>query len=175
MLSKIKKIAKAQKNIKSCSGQALVEFLLLMPILIALLWYMLQVSMAINASIVGQKHARAQVFSKMFNHRAGPGNTASKDIGGDGGSLDDLGSLRRSAFYIGVSRDVIDGSTEVPAPVFSLGVGPNPKVNPNADDSRGEIAAGSLRQRIRVRTAFGICTHRKFDPATMNYTDFCAE
>lgn len=162
------------KQRRNEGGQALIEFLLFIPILMALLWYMVHVNMAINASVVGQKHARSQLFSKLFNHRAGPGNTSAQDQGADSGSLDDLGSLKRSAYFIGVSKDLIDGAPAVPAPVITMGIGPRPKINPDANDAIGEAETGSLRQRIRVRTAFGICTHRKTD-ATGKISDFCAE
>jgi hypothetical protein len=58
------------------------------------------------------------------------------------------------------------------APFEVLGVGPNPKLMPNINDDPGEPSANSLRQRVRVRTVFGICTHRKKTPS--GPSDFCA-
>ena len=43
-------------------GQALIEFILLLPIILMFVWYLVHVSLAINKSIVGQKHARSQLF-----------------------------------------------------------------------------------------------------------------
>lgn len=142
-------------------GQALVEFIILLPVVLAFLWYLVHVNLAINKSIVGQQAARSQLFLKMFNHRSGP-------------MLADFALTRRSMFYIGVSGQVVAaaGSVQPIAPTEMLGIGPAPTLSPNADDDPGEAAPNSLRQRVRVRTVFGICTHRKMTPT--GPTDFCA-
>ncbi len=142
------------------SGQALIEFIMLVPLLMAFLWYMVHINIAINKSIVAQKHARSQLFLKMFNHRSGP-------------MQNDFGFTDRSHFYVGVSADVVQGTSTPVAPIESLGIGPNPKSNPDANDEPGEAQPGSLRQRVRVRSVFGICTHRKKLPDGSGPTDFC--
>ena len=43
-------------------GQAMVEFIILIPIVLMFVWYLVHVNLAINKGIVGQKHARSQLF-----------------------------------------------------------------------------------------------------------------
>jgi hypothetical protein len=148
------------ERVKEEDGQALIEFIMIIPLLMAFVWYIVHINLAINKSIVGQKHARSQLFVKLYNHRSGP-------------VTDYFGNTDRSHFYIGVSGEVVRGSQQYPAPVEVLGLGPAPKKLPDLDDSNGEAAPGSLRQRVRIRTAFGICTHRKTVKDGSGPTDFC--
>ncbi len=141
-------------------GQALIEFILLLPIVLMFVWYLVHVSLAINKSIVGQKHTRSQLFLKLFNHRSGP-------------IYSEFAQTRRSHFYIGVSDEVVQGEGRPPAPTEMLGVGPSPKLKKGMNDEPGEPTANSARQRVRVRTVFGICTHRK-KTAGGGLSDFCA-
>lgn len=141
------------------SGQALIEFILLIPIVLMFVWYLVHVNLAINKSIVGQKHARSQLFLKMFNHRSGP-------------MFSEFSQSKRSHFYIGVSNKVVAGEVRPEAPTEMLGVGPNPKLQKDMNDEPGEPAVNTQRQRVRVRTVFGICTHRKRTPSGLS--DFCA-
>jgi len=142
------------------SGQALIEFILLIPIVLLFVWYLVHINLAINKSIVGQKHVRSQLFLKMFNHRSGP-------------MFSEFAQTRRSHFYIGVSGKVVQGEVRPEAPTEMLGVGPNPKLQQDMNDEPGEPAANSSRQRVRVRTVFGICTHRK-KTQSGGLSDFCA-
>jgi hypothetical protein len=151
------------KKIKCNRGQALLEFILLLPILITFLWYMMHVSMSINKSIVAQKHARSQVFLRLMNHAAGPQRSP------------DMQSQDRSGYFIGVANEVIvTESDNQTAPVVTLGVGFKPKPKTGANDDPGEPEPGSLRQRVRVRTAFGLCTPQKRLKTGDGFTDYCA-
>ncbi len=140
-------------------GQALLEFIILIPIVLMFVWYLVHVNMAINKSIVGQQSARSQLFLKLFNHRSGP-------------MLTEFNFVRRSHFYVGVSGSVMADNGRPEAPFEMLGVGPNPKLLKDVNDDPGEPTGNSPRQRVRVRTVFGICTHRKHTPAGLS--DFCA-
>jgi len=150
-----------RKRLCGCEkGQALAEFIMIVPMIMAFVWYLIHINVAINKSLVGQKHARSQLFLKLYNHRSGP-------------VINDFGNTDRSHFYIGVSGENMAASGRPIAPVELLGIGANPKKNPDADDSAGEVSPGSLRQTIRVRTVVGICTHRKTVPDGSGPTDFC--
>ena len=140
-------------------GQALIEFIILIPIVLLFVWYLVHVNLAINKSIVGQKHARSQLFLKMFNHRSGP-------------MYSEFVQTKRSHFYIGVSSKVMQNDGRPEAPTEILGVGPAPRLFKNINDEPGEPASNSPRQRVRIRTVFGICTHRK--KTTSGLSDFCA-
>lgn len=141
-------------------GQSLVEFIMLMPIVLTFLWYLIHVSLAINKSIVGQKHARSQLFLKMWNHRSGPISR-------------DFFTSDRSHFYVGVSQELTGQNERPKAPIERLGLGAVPKKLTDANDDPGEPPPNSLRQDIRVRTVFGICTHRKMKQSGTGPTDFC--
>ena len=132
-------------------GQAMLEFIVMIPVVIAFLWFIIKVNLAINTSIVGQKHARSHLFLKMHNHRDGP-------IKGEY-----LGNpQQRSAYILLVGQETALGAgVFVPAPVVDLGIGIKPKQFPGATDDRGEPDTRKLRQRVRIRTSFGICTSRK--------------
>ncbi len=150
---------KQKKNMDNERGQALLEFILMIPIVLMFVWYLVHVNLAINKSIVAQKHARSQLFLKLFNHRSGP-------------MLSEFIQTKRSHFYVGVSSKVMQSDGRPEAPTEMLGVGPNPKLLPDVNDEPGEPSANSPRQRIRVRTVFGICTHRK--KGANGLSDFCA-
>lgn len=148
---------------KRQSGQALIEFIMTVPLILLFIWYMVHVNTAINKSIVGQVSARSWLFVKLFNHSWGP-------------ETPDMERTSRSAFSMGVAKDVIpenDPGFQAEAPVERLGVGMNPKENAKADNEAGEPKPGTLRQDIRVRTAFGICTSRKTKRNSPDLTDFC--
>lgn len=137
----------------------MVEFLILLPIVLMFVWYLVHINLAINRSLVGQQAARSQLFLKLFNHRSGP-------------MLAEFSQTKRSHFYVGVSGKVMANDGKPEAPYEILGVGPNPKLFKDINDDPGEPAANSARQRVRVRTVFGICTHRKKTPTGLS--DFCA-
>jgi hypothetical protein len=141
-------------------GQSMIEFIMLVPLLMVFLWYMIHVNLAINKSIVGQVAARSQLFLKMYNHRSGPEKS-------------EFGRTDRSHFYIGVSGEVYRDGTKPVAPTEILGIGPYPPKMSGIDDDPGEAEPGSLRQKVRIRSVFGICTHRKTMPDGSGPTDFC--
>jgi hypothetical protein len=149
----------AAKRFNKQRGQAMVEFLILLPIVLMFVWYLVHINLAINRSLVGQKAARSQLFLKLFNHRSGP-------------MLAEFSQTQRSHFYVGVSGKVVQGDGRPEAPYEILGVGPKPKMMKDVNDDPGEPTANSARQRVRVRTVFGICTHRKH--TANGLSDFCA-
>lgn len=146
-------------------GQALVEFLVVMPVLMTFLWYLLHITAAINKSIVQQKHARSQTFLRLMNHSSGPQ------------SEPDMNTMERSAYFVAVMDNVVAQGQDVRdqvAPVEILGVGSKPKPKPGSNNEPGEPEPGTLRQNVRVRTAFGICTPLKRLKNGNGFTDYCA-
>lgn len=143
-------------------GQALIEFIMSVPLILIFIWYMVHVNVAINKSIVSQVSVRSWLFVKLFNHSWGPVQT-------------DMDRTSRSSFTLGVAKDVVpevfDDSPD--APIERLGLGLSPRENSKADNSPGEPQGGNFRQDIRVRTAFGICTARKTKKNGQDLTDFC--
>lgn len=150
--------------LKNERAQALLEFVMMLPMVLAFFWYTLKVNVAINKSIVAQKHLRSQLFLKLLNHRDYPVQDE---------YLSSPGS--RSVYYMGVSETV---TTEVasfsPAPIVSLGIGKNPRPIQGTRDEAGEAESDWLRQNVRIRNAFGICTSRK-PQANNTLGSFCGE
>lgn len=153
----------AKKN--NQRGQAMVEFIIMFPIILGFIWYLLKVQLAINTSIVGQQNARSQVFLKVLNHRDYPVENEYKNYSG-----------KRSAYWLGVAGNPVDPSspTTQPAPVVNLGIGLKPTALPGSRDDVGEPDTSMMRQNVRIRTAFGICTSRKPFP-NGTYGDYCGE
>lgn len=151
---------RSKPNLEDDHGQALIEFIMLIPLILVFVWYLVHVSLAINKSVVAQKHTRSQLFLKMYNHRSGP-------------VWSDFRNTTRSHFYLGVSAQVVGSTGSYAAPIETLGIGPNPKPVEGASDEPGEAPAGSMRQKVRIRSVFGICTHRKYTPDRSTLTDFC--
>jgi hypothetical protein len=56
-----------RKNLEDESGQSIVEFLLMLPMLIGMVILLVRVNMAIQVSIVNQQYARAQALFLTFN------------------------------------------------------------------------------------------------------------
>src|SRR4051812_29710869 len=50
------------ENLRSESGQSVLEFLLVLPLLLTIILLLMRVNTVINMGIVNQKYARAQVF-----------------------------------------------------------------------------------------------------------------
>jgi hypothetical protein len=143
-------------------GQAMIEFIMIMPLILTFLWYMVHVNSAINKSIVAQVDTRSWLFIKLFNHNNGPAFYPQ--------------APSRSSFVMGVSGEVMpegEPGFKVSAPTESLGLGVKPKDNKEANDDPGEPKGSSLRQKVRVRTAFGICTGRKQRKNSPLLTDMC--
>lgn len=142
----------------------MVEFVIMFPVILVMLWYLIKVQSAITVSLVGQKAARSQVFLKMLNHRDFPLLVEYQQHPG-----------RRSVFWLGVGgQPLTETARNSPAPVVDLGVGLKPRELPGARDDAGEIDPSMLRQKVRVRTAFGVCTSRK-PGADGTLGDFCGE
>jgi hypothetical protein len=147
---------------KNERGQAMFEFIMIMPLILTFIWYMVHINSAINKSIVAQVNTRNWLFVKLFNHSHGPAIYPQ--------------APNRSSFVMGVAGEVIpegEAGYRAPAPVEVLGMGPKPKDYDGADDEPGEPTGGVLRQKVRIRTAFGICTARKMRKNAPVLTDMC--
>lgn len=155
---------KRLKLIKNEKGQALLEFIMMLPMVLAFFWYTLKVNVAINKSIVAQKHLRSQLFLKLHNHRDYPVINEYENNPGD-----------RSAYFMGVSDlSTLGGDQFSPAPIVNIGIGTNPRSLAGTRDDEGEAQPGWLRQNVRVRSAYGICTSRK-PQANNSLGSFCGE
>lgn len=130
------------------SGQAMVEFLLMLPAIVILIVVMTRVNMAIQTSIVNQQYARAQALWLAFNSPVFPelrhrvknfqtGNKLSNQmiIGVSQNSFPEEGDdvYQPEAAVQNVSRGKLIGSDD-------------PQVEPDA------------RSKVRIRTTVSLCT-----------------
>lgn len=132
-------------NILNHKGQALLEFILFIPLMLVLLSLFMTVSSAINASINQQKITRGYFFHIVQNDSNIPNQFILDSIRGDGASV-------ASLFSIGW-QESSSGKSPV-APCFRI----KTFFGNNTDEkcSPGELS-GTTTQFIRVKTAFGIC------------------
>jgi hypothetical protein len=131
------------------SGQSMIEFAFLVPLVIALLMIMIQVEMAISGAIVNQKYSRAQLHFLSFNARWYPEYRPFMP-------RNNGGVMRR--FWVGV-EDSLDHTNVNRAPVaqtFKIGV-----KKPAGDDAAGDAILNDPkqgRQNVRIRVTAFICT-----------------
>jgi hypothetical protein len=131
-------------------GQSLLEFLLMFPMLLALVVVLVRVNTAIQISIVNQQYARAQALFIAYNSPQFPRLDS---------RMANLVKKEYSQMIIGVSENA--------PPSREDGGG---KYNPKAASqnvarrkvAEGEDAEGDLRALVRIRDTVTICTQSNF-------------
>ncbi len=139
---------------KKESGQSMLEFALLLPILTGLFVLLIRVEMAISTAIVNQKYARNHMHFLSFNHRYYP---EKKFLKKSDNSLMNI-------FWIGVS-DKVHYNEEVPkpaAPTVDITLAGNRSKFSEDDQDKVEYAEDGTgitrRQKIRIRILSYMCT-----------------
>lgn len=143
----------SQINSRACrdeeSGQSVIEFLIVLPVMVGLVMLLVRVNTVIQASIVNQQYVRAQTLFLAFNSAHYPELRLRKT------QLDDLGY---NQMILGMSEKAIaEGTnTQADASVFSI-VSTNGKrnANPGSDEAQTEP---EQRGKVRVRTTATLCT-----------------
>ncbi len=126
-------------------GQSIFEFVIFLPLMVALYMIVLNFGSAINGSINQQKIARAYFFSKAKGNSMLP---RADDLVGK--NWDSVGM-----FFIGWSEKLQGGAIGNPiAPCYKI----KNLVAPTAIESCEHAYTGDSTQYIRVRTVFGLCT-----------------
>lgn len=134
------------------SGQSLIEFLFLLPVLLGLAFVLLRVNSAIQISIVNQKYARAQVTWLTFNHPHYPETFRLSDKGK--GLVPD--GANRMALGVGALGEKEDGSGDIiPEAQVQIIARTAAKAGPPGPVQE-ETNAG-LGQ-VRVRNTVALCT-----------------
>lgn len=139
--------AKCKNQIQTEEGQSILEFLILLPILIATPLMLIKVNTAIQMSVVNQQYARSQALFLAFNSpvyperrfREGPGSTFEER------GVDEM--------VLGVSDNVAEPNYEPEAStqeIVRLGkdIGND---EPQSEDAR-------KRGKIRIRNTVSMCT-----------------
>jgi len=131
---------------KKNSGQSLVEFLIMLPIVVSLATLMVRVNTVIQVSIVNQKYARAQALFLAYNSPYYPELRLRKR----------MKELNSNELILGVSNKnapLADSGQEYePDPIIVSIVS---RGKPVGDDQSPEPAQ---RGRVRVRSTVTLCT-----------------
>lgn len=129
------------------SGQSIIEFLLMVPIVIGLTMMMIKVNTVIQISIVNQKYARAQALFIAYNSPYFPELRFRKEM---------IEDRKSNQMILGVSGKIApeEGVEYFPDPVIYRIVGKGKDVG--IDDGASEDV--NRRGRIRVRTSVAMCT-----------------
>jgi hypothetical protein len=127
------------------SGQSLVEFLVLMPLLIGLTVIMVRVTTAIQVSIVNQQYARAQSLFLAYNSAVYPRLQQRED-----------NFIRRG--YNNMVIGVSDNSAPDSGPYVPKATVQKIARKPNGGGSDENQSEPERRDKVRVRTTVTLCT-----------------
>lgn len=139
-------------KVQSESGQSLIEFLLLLPAMVGLVFILVRVNTAIQISIVNQQYARAQVHFITYNSSVYP------DL-----SLRTRGAMAETGFnqiLLGISENnnSEDGASSF-EPVASTHQVTRRRILAGGNEERAEP---DRREMVRVRTTVTLCTQSNF-------------
>lgn len=143
-----REIKKAMKFEHDDSGQSVLEFLLILPVMMAVVMLMIRVNTAIQMSVVDQKYARSQITFLAANASEYPQRA---------GIITELGKDGMNQLVVGVSedapRDTEGGEgAETAASTYYIGRRPG---GMGEDPANGDSI--SKRVTIRVRNTVTIC------------------
>ncbi len=140
----------ARKTLRNESGQSVLEFVLMLPLLVGMAILMLRVNMAIQVSIANQKYSRAQTLFLAFNSAYFP-------------QIDRWG-LEQGAFplnqlRLGVSEDKAptdEDATErfIPSAVTQIVARTKAKAGPDGNAQEEPDKRGL----VRIRTTVTLCS-----------------
>lgn len=131
------------------SGQSLMEFVLILPVMAGLLFLMIRVSATIQVSIVNQKYARQRALELADN---GANYPKLRFLRGN------FIERRSNRMVVGVSEETTDvssgGSSEIVATAPTLPI-TSRKQLPGSNENQTEPDARSI---VRVRNTVELCT-----------------
>ncbi len=124
-------------------GQSMVEFAFLVPILVGMIYFLVQSNIVVNSGIVNLKYTRNRMFYLFFNNRYYPRS----------GFLNRADGSFMTRFWIGMDeRPGEDRGNESPrALTIKIGHGRPPP----EDETPGLV---SRRQNVRIRITSFVCT-----------------
>ena len=125
------------------SGQSLMEFVLILPVMVGMLMLMLRVSSTIQVSIVNQKYSRLRIFEFAGNAPYYPNLQRFKDF---------FVAANTNRMVIGVAEDAISGEGEPAAPALKIN---SSRVVVGSSEPRAEP---DRRSEVRVRNTVEMCT-----------------
>lgn len=147
-------ITVAKKIIGFRDGQSLIEFLLIFPVMIGLVYLLVQTNMVIQTSIVDQKYGRAQALFLTYNSPVYPELRFRK-------------RANRTEMVVGVSDNIATPDYFPKATVVNV-VRPGKDVG---DDREG--SEPNSRGKVRVRNSVSLCTQTNAPVSETANHSFC--
>jgi len=136
------------RDLLSCAGQSVIEFLIVLPLMVGLVMLMTRVNTAIQVSIVNQQYARAQALFISYNSPTYPSLWTRVD------ASDKLGY---NQLIMGMSNEKItdgDDFTEANRQPDAVEITISKKGG-GSDDKQAEP---DLRSKVHVRTTVTLCS-----------------
>lgn len=136
---------------RNCSGQSILEFLIVLPLMVGLVMLMVRVNTAIQISIVNQQYTRAQALFIAYNSAVYP-RLEQRIAGGDKSAFNQM-IMGMSFKAISAGDDFTEGNRQPDAPLGIIsrkGGSDDPKIEPEQ------------RAKVRIRTTVTLCTQTNF-------------
>jgi hypothetical protein len=124
-------------------GQSLIEFVLILPVMVGMLFLMLRVSSGVQVSIVNQKYSRLRIFEFASNAPYYPSLARFRDS---------FVAQNSNRMVIGVSEEPLTGEGEPEAPSFKVNAS---RVVVGSSEIKSEP---TQRSEVRVRNTVELCT-----------------
>ncbi len=142
-------VEKSKSNFEKQGGQSVVEFLLLLPMLLAIPFLLIKVNSAVQTSIVNQQYSRSQTLFLAYNSPIYP--ELRFRVGS--GKLESSGM---SQITLGVSDNLATGQDDYTPRATEQNVQRTKSEDVGNNDNRFEGAR--LRGNVRVRGTVSLCT-----------------
>lgn len=151
--------ADAKRRARRQGGQSILEFAFFLPIFLGFIYYLMQITMAVNSAVVFQQYTRARLFEMFYNHPDYPALRYTA-VGGNR----QAGWQR---FWLGADRESWNSED---VDYRSEGRRPNPPVvnigrRPAGDD---DPFPPTRRREVRVRVISFVCMPPKLFPSAGN-------
>jgi Flp pilus assembly protein TadG len=132
------------------SGQSIIEFVLMMPLLLGMVILLVKINSVIQASIVDQQYARAEALFLAFNSPFYPENSKKETL------IED----QMNQMLVGVSGNLASGENGDYSPQATVLSVARSDTNPlarSASDESGQEPKSS-RAKVRIRNSVTLCT-----------------
>lgn len=139
-----------EENLRDEEGQSILEFVLLLPMMIGITILLINVNSAIQAGIVDQQYARAQLLFLTYNHSFYPKLPAQLQMVSKGNNQMIVGVSNKQA-------PTTEGGQYTPDATVQL-VSRNKNVVQGSNDV-GEV---NFRSIVRIRNSLTLCSQNLF-------------
>lgn len=146
------------ETLQNDEGQSVMEFLVMMPVLLALVVLVVKIHTAIQISIVNQKYARGRTLFLTYNSPVYPARLGSRDLGPNGLATTELINKHYNRMVIGVSALTVSAEEDfgslTPRALTQLVA----RSRATATGSNEDKSEPERRSLVRIRTTVALCT-----------------